>query len=203
MNPPLLFIQGVAPANGPFAQLPRLKDNARFVRVYDLDAPLLQDVRAVLIPAHTDQRALRAKRELLQAHLDQGGTLLLNGHIAYPFLNELTHFVPLIERRMDDLRIRRLAPHPIFDGVDEADLSFRRGVAGFYGRGHNPPPPGARPLNGIGTQAAPIDWLYENAQGGRLLMHSGNDLWMHAADRTSARRIAPQLLEWLLAGEPA
>jgi hypothetical protein len=91
-----------------------------------------------------------------------------------------------------------VSEHPVFAGVDTDDLSFRKGVAGFYGRGHNPPPAGARVLQRLSSpDGPPLDYVYHRPDGGRVLMHSGNDLWMYANDETSARRIAPQLLDWI------
>ncbi|GAB3366695.1 MULTISPECIES: hypothetical protein [Giesbergeria] len=200
MHPPLLFIEGVAPLGQAFFHLPLWREYGRAIRVYDLDAQCLEGVQAVLVAGHVDQRALQARQSLLDHYLQQGGSMVINGHVAYPFLPMLRPFVPLAERNMAGLQVQRLMEHPVFRGVDTYDLTYRRGVAGFYGRGHNPLPPGAKAIHGIGPQALPLDWELPLAGAGRLLVHGGNDLWMYAADNTSARRIAPQLLEWLLEG---
>lgn len=167
---------------------------------YDLPGRRLRDWNALLIPMHADQRHLRSLSSRLCGFLDNGGTLVVNGAVAHPFLPELTRFVPLPRRNLESLKVYRLAPHTIFDGVDATDLTYRRGVAGFYGRGHNPPPADALALNGLGPDRVPVDWLWLRGDGGRVLMHAGNDLWMYAEDRTSARRLLPQLQGWLLTG---
>lgn len=195
---PILYIRGVDNAMGAFSQTKDLQASADFCSVYDIASHHLADYQALLIPAHIDQKALQKQSSSLQSFLDQGGIFVINGHIVYPFLKELQVFEPLAERHLEDLRITRLAEHEIFSGVDVDDLTFRRGVAGFYGRGHNPMPNGALAIHGIGRAQQPLDWLYEHSNGGCILMHSSNDIWMHAADDTSANRIAPQLLSWLL-----
>ncbi len=188
---------------GAFAKLSEVQTHTRFVSVYDLGPDLFDGVQGVLVPAHIDQRALQKHQPLLQRHLDNGGRLVLNGHMVHLCLAWLKPFVPLPERNQVGLQITRLADHPVFDGVDPRDLTYRRGVAGFYGRGHNPMPDGARPIHGIGPEQHPLDWELPLHSGGRVLMHSGNDLWMYAADATSARRIAPQLVNWLKEGVTA
>ena len=85
----------------------------------------------------------------------------------------------------------------MFAGGDPEHLTFRRGVAGFYARGGNPPPDGARVLNTLGPDALAVDWVLALPGGGRLLTHSGNDLWMYAGSADSAGRIVPQLFDWL------
>lgn len=169
------------------------------VEQYRLDRLDLARYRAVLVSTHHDQRHLQARGAQLEAYLAGGGTLVFNGHVVRPFLRGLAPFVPSKGPGVEALRVRRLAEHPVFDGVTAEDLTFRRGVAGFYGRGCNPPPPGARPLNGVGPEALPLDWELAWPGGGRLLMHAGNDLWMYEEDASSAARLGPQLFDWLTA----
>lgn len=166
-------------------------------RVYDLAGLNLTCFGTIFVSAHTDQRAFSACSQQITAFLDTGGILVFNGHIAYPFLPELAPFVPVPGSSLNLLQVRRTGEHPVFADVDPQDLTFRRGVAGFYGRGHNPPPEGAMVLHRLSGGDAPLDWVWERPAGGTVLMHGGNDLWMYADDPSSAARIAPQLVAWV------
>lgn len=183
--------------NGPAALTGGPRPRAACVPLYGLQDLNLAAYRALLIPAHADQRYLMTQSGLLQDYLRSGGTVVLNGHVAYPFLPWLTPFVPGTGGGIAGLHVHRAAPHPVFDGVDPEHLTFRRGVAGFYARGGNPAPEGATVLNTLGADAQPIDWVLTLPGGGRLLTHSGNDLWMYAGSADSAGRIVPQLFDWL------
>lgn len=152
---------------------------------------------AILVSMLADQITLAEQSAKLEAFLDGGGILVFNGHLAHPPVRGLRPFVGVGGHGVDILRIHRLSDHPVFDGVDADDLTFRRGVAGFYARGYNPPPDQALVLNGIGPDRMPTDWVWHRQQGGTVFMHSGLDLWAYAADPTSAARMAPQLLSWL------
>jgi hypothetical protein len=167
---------------------------ARYLREVSDDELIACD--ALLVPAHIDQKGLARREAALIRFLDKGGTLVFNGHLVYPMLG-LLPFAPSAGGHKDDLVIERVNAHPVFDGVDDGDLSFRRGVSGFYGRGANPPPPGAVILHRMKADHAPLDWFWERPQGGRILMHAGNTMWMYLGDDSSAARIAPQLLAWL------
>jgi hypothetical protein len=158
----------------------------------------LCDVRALLVPMHADQRHLAGFRPVLEEFLAAGGTIVMCGQIAHPFLADLRPFVPLARMRPADLAVRIATRHPIWAGIDPNDLTFRRGVAGFYGRGENPPPVAATILTTVGHGRMAVDWLTERHHGGRLLVHGGNDLWSFADDDTTAARLAPQLIAWLL-----
>ena len=131
----------------------------------------------VIVPMHADQRHLAELTGDLQAHMDEGGSVLVNGHVARPFLPQLTPFVPLAGRGLDALRIHREVEHPLFEGVPTDSLTFTKGVAGFYGRGGNPAPPDAIVIHTVGTERLPVDWLVEYPSGGRLFVHSGNDIF--------------------------
>lgn len=163
----------------------------------------LASYAALLVSTQLDQRHFASLAPRLTAFLGAGGTIVFNGHLAYPFLPELETFRPLSRKNVEALTVRRVRPHPVFEGVDMRDLTFRRGVAGFYGRGCNPPPPGAEVLNGLGPEACPVDWLWHRPGGGRIFMHAGNDVWMDFAGETSAARVAPQLVRWAAGAEVA
>ncbi len=198
---PLLHLVSISHETQSFLTLPEAC-GMRSVGVRALTAADILHAKAILVPAHVDQRALATHATSLMHFLDGGGTLVFNGHLVYPVLPGLASFCPARGRGRADLMVERVAPHPVFDGVNVDDLSLRRGVAGFYARGANPPPAGARVLPRLTADGSPIDWIWRRPQGGQILMHSGNTMWMYVDDDTSAARIGPQLLRWLDAGAP-
>lgn len=196
---PCLFLKPIKGAGGDLPDIMGFVDNAVQVDHYRLHETDLTGYAALLLPAHLDQRYFGRITAQVEAFLDGGGTLVFNGHVAWPMLPEFRPFVPLPRIDLAHLQVHRLKPHPVFEGVDMQDLTYRRGVAGFYGRGHNPPPPGAVAVTGLGPERAPCDWVFERPRGGRIFMHAGNDLWMYAGSGCSAARIVPQLCHWAAA----
>ncbi|CAB3860839.1 hypothetical protein [Achromobacter deleyi] len=194
--PPIVYLNHWT-GNGPAALTGGESPRAEARPLYELAQWDLTRVRALLVPANVDQRFLLTQRDRLEAYLLAGGAMVFNGHVAYPFLRWLAPFVPGAARGLDGLRVHRAADHPVFDGVQGEHLTFRRGVAGFYARGGNPPPEGAQVLNTLGSDALPVDWVLALPGGGRLLAHAGNDLWMYAGSADTAGRIVPQLFAWL------
>ncbi len=169
--------------------------------LYGLPALDLNKFGALLVSMHIDQRFLASRAEQIASFLQDGGTVIANGHLAYPFLPGMNGFHPLENYGLKDLAVRRLMDHAVWAGVSENDLTFRRGVAGFYGRAWHEPPKGAMVVHVLGTPDRPLDFIYRVGRG-RVLFHGGNDLWQYGG-ADSAGRILPQLLHWMFAGEGA
>jgi hypothetical protein len=178
-------------------RMPVLGTRVDLAAMHALDRVELGCYRGLLIGLHADQRYLATRRAQLEAFLGQGGTIVVCGQIATPFLAELAPFEPLRDYRLDDLRVNLERPHAVWHGVVADDLTFQRGVAGFYGRGHSPPPEGARVINTLGPRRVPVDFECRPKAGGRLLVHAGNDLWGYLDAGTTASRMGLQLLDWI------
>lgn len=150
----------------------------------------------LLIPPLVDQEWLYRHRGVLRSYLDAGGTVVFSGHLHRPWLPGAGLFVPKPVTCVADYAVEVAADHPVFAGVTGRDLTFRRGVAGFFARGHHPPPAGARPLVTFAS-GEPVVYLDRVTTGGTLLVHAGNDLLGWVDGENTARRLVPQLLTWM------
>lgn len=194
---PLLHLRSISHEQPAFSRLLGEKGFAT-LQVRDITEASLKNRAVILAEAHIDQRALMGWRDALEQHLRAGGLIVFNGHLAYPLFAQLPLFRVAQGRGREDLVVEQVAEHPVFDGVDCDNLSFRRGVAGFYARGGNPMPAGARLLHRLRKDGSEVDWIWQRPQGGTIFMHSGNNMWLYQHDATSAARIAPQLVNWML-----
>ncbi|WP_322516231.1 hypothetical protein SR870_01190 [Rhodopseudomonas palustris] len=177
-------------------RLAGLDCTVRDVDLYALDAALLAGADALLIGMHMDQRFLKANAGLLDDHVTAGGRIAISGHVAHPFMAGLGPVQPLDGGGIADLTISRATAHPIWDGVALDDLTFRRGVAGFYGHAWHAPPKDAIVIHTLGPAHRPLDFIYPLGRGA-VLLHGGNDLWSFGGDDTT-RRLLPQLINWLV-----
>jgi hypothetical protein len=167
---------------------------------YELSTKLLHDVRAVILTMHQDQRWLHSRRHILKQFIDGGGTLVVQGQVAYPFAGGLSRFRPAANLRLPDYAIELHRDHQVFDGVDPVTLNRRRGVAGFYAHGSNPPPPEATVVSSMAGGRLAVDWEV-NVGKGRLFVHSGNDLWTTFSDTSANREFARRLVQWAITSE--
>ena len=177
MHPRWLYLRNSA-GDGP-QFFPKLKAHrVDLVQQYEADRLDWSPYVGVMVSMHADQRHLNEHREKLDTYLETGGTIIINGHVTQPYLPELGRYEPMPKRGLKELVIHREAEHPVFEGFDSDSLTFRRGVAGFYGRGTNPAPEGALVINSAGPDHVAVDWLYERPSGGRVFVHSGVEMWM-------------------------
>jgi hypothetical protein len=133
--------------------------------------------------------------------LDRGGRWFFNGHMLRPFMPGLGLYTPLTKPiRRPDFALTRLNDHPIFAGIDQNSLEESRGVAGFYGRGHNALPEGGLAVNGISAALFPIDWEWRRPAGGRIFSHAGNDLGGMGGEGGIGALLTQRVLAWC-AGE--
>jgi hypothetical protein len=174
--------------------------------MYELPAADLSPYIALIITGNVDQELLYRERQIIRDFLDAGKVLVFSGHLLHSWLPGAGTFVPKEIHSFRDYGIRIVKPHPIFEGVKEEDLTFRRGVAGFFARGHNPPPEGAEVLLEL-AGGEPVVYVDRRSTKGVILAHSGYDLLAHGLDRlyddgaprTTAGRIGPRLLDWIRA----
>jgi hypothetical protein len=178
------------------------RGHLRLVRERDLDAAHFAAASGLITTQHLGQVGLMQHAGSLQALLARGGRWIFNGHLARALVPGLGAYLPLGNPRRADFALTRLSHHPVFDGIDQKALEEDRGVAGFYGRGHNPMPQGATAINGIGPQLLPVDWDWALPGGGRILSHAGNDFWNSGDDDALKQVLADCALAWVSGAMP-
>lgn len=168
----------------------------RLVRERDLTAAHFAEASGLITTLHLDQIGFLRHAAPVKALLDRGGRWIFNGHMLRPIVPGLGIYVPLAEQHRPDYALTRLHEHPVFAGIDQKALEENMGVAGFYGRGHNPMPPGAIAINGLGPRRLPVDWDWALPGGGHILSHAGNDFWSSGDDDALKQVLAGRAAAW-------
>ncbi|MCC7367198.1 MAG: phosphate starvation-inducible protein PhoH [Chloroflexi bacterium] len=166
--------------------------------IYDLPALDLSAYGGLIVSSGCDQEFLLLHRDRVRAFLDAGKVLAFSGHLFRPWLPGAGMFHPKTIRSYHDYVVSLVADHPVFEGVRAEDLTFRKGVAGFFARGHHEPPAGAEIIAML-PGGEPIVYVDRVSTRGVILVHAGNDLLASVDRDSTAGRIAGQLLRWMLA----
>ncbi|MGQ0575904.1 MAG: hypothetical protein ACT4RN_17115 [Pseudonocardia sp.] len=149
----------------------------------------------VVVPATADQEFLARHRGVLERYLDGGGTLHFGGQVHRDWLPGASAFVPLARPGLASYRVAEIVPHPIFDGVEPDDLTFRRGVAGFFARGHHPVPDGAEVLLRL-AGGEPATYVDQVSTRGTIVVHASGDLLGLGEHNGTGARVPGQLVAW-------
>ena len=142
-----------------------------------------------------DQDAMMGLRPALARFLDAGGRWVFNGHLVRPLVDGVQPYQPMTAPKRADFTLTQRVDHPIFEGFALQELEANNGVAGFYGRGANPPPVGAVVLNTLGDGVA-VDWVWHRPEGGAIFSHAGNDLAQIATMHQIGARVWANLIAW-------
>jgi len=169
------------------------------VRERDLTREHFDQASGLITTTHLDQLGFPVWSDAVQALLNRGGRWFFNGHILRELIPGLGIYQPIVRAKRSDLVLTALNPHPIFEGVDLKGLEENNGVAGFYGRGHNPLPAGATPVTGVGPNRFPLDWEWKLPSGGKMFSHAGNDLGAGMSGVNPTQElIGPRVIAWTL-----
>lgn len=143
---------------------------------------------ALIVTPNVDQEYLAWQQRVIRDYLDRGGVVVFGGHLHRDWLPGASSFVPLTNRSLDGYRVVEVADHPIFRGMGTG-VTFRRGVAGFFARGHHPLPPGAEVLTRL-FGGEPATYLDRVSTAGTIVVQATSDLLSYCGDA---------LLDWIIA----
>lgn len=150
----------------------------------------------IVVPTMIDQEHLTRHRSVIRSYLDGGGVLIFGGQIHRDWLPGAARFEAITPASLRSYRVAEIAEHPIFEGVEPDDLTFRRGVAGFFARGHHRPPAGAEVLIRL-SGGEPVTYVDRVSTAGTIILQSNGDLLAYGdEDSSSAARIPAQLISW-------
>ncbi|MBQ9238720.1 MAG: hypothetical protein IJ191_05320 [Treponema sp.] len=194
---PVLFLQFDGVDMGTADMVNREEfDFIRCINQYDFDNTDLNRYGGLLIPMSIDQYILQRNGKRIQQFLEAGGRVFHSGHIILPYLACLSEYKQLVPPKWRDFMVTQLMPHPVYEGYNASELSMNRGVAGFYSRGSNPPPVGARVITAIRNGTVPVDWEFDVGDG-MLYVHAGNDLYHCSHDSKTVLHLFRNTVRYL------
>ena len=161
-----------------------------------LEECLLQGgFKVVLVPTGTDQILLYEHKYLINGFLENGGILL-------SFAQNFMHWLPgnsLYITSEIPLKSRKIltCKHPITKGVKDYDITYRRGVCGFFSRGYfNPPSQAEIFLKDNANEC--VGYIDFHSTKGVILSTAGADLFGYGFfEQSTDKRLGLNLLIWL------
>ena len=170
------------------------QSEVKIVNQYDKYS--LKQVSGVIIGMSLDLYELQKRKHEFEEFLQDGGRMFYSGHAAISFLSFLSVYEPINNIKLEDFFISKNSEHIIYKDLDIKYFEKSKGVAGFYSRGCNPPPKGAKIITSIKQGSVPCDWEFSFCKG-RFYAHSGNDLYTCSGDEAINKKVFNNILEFL------
>ena len=174
-----------------------MQDNFTMVDQYDFEDIDLKPFACIVVHDFIDQEYMFRQKERILTFLNEGKIVIFAGHLCKEWLPGCTLFTPKEINSYKDYEISVVTPHSIFEGVDPDEMTFNRGVAGFFARGtHSPVPEEAEVLLSLPGDM-PVTYIDRRTTKGTILAHAGRDLFAFRMDNKTTGRISRQLLDWI------
>lgn len=149
----------------------------------------------LIIDEYVDQELMFQYKDKVAAFLDAGNVLFFAGHLFKQWIPGANLFVPKPIASHLDYEVK-LIGHPVFAGVKSEDITYSKGVAGFFCRGHHPLPKGAEVMLELAGNI-PITYTDRVSSKGAIIVHAGRNLLSKGRADNSSSKIKPQLMVWL------
>lgn len=193
---PIAFLDPGNAFTGGLLDRPPLDRAMERVDQYALPETDLDRYAGIVVSSQADQEYLLGYAERIRGFLETGRVLVFSGHLCTPWLPGAAAFREKEIDGPEDYHVAEVRDHPVFEGVRAEDLTYQKGVAGFFARGHHPPPPGAEVLVRL-EGGEPVVYVDEATTRGTMLVHSGNDLIGFGRRDSTAARIPGQMIDWM------
>ncbi|MGW6380081.1 phosphate starvation-inducible protein PhoH [Peribacillus butanolivorans] len=175
---------------------PKYQEDFTFIDTYELPDIDLKSFKCLVIQGLIDQKFLYKHKELIHEFLNDKKVIVFCGNIFMDWLPGGSNFIPKTIHSFQDYVVSVHQLHPIFEGVEEDDMTYNKGVSGFFARGHHPIPDRAEVLLTL-PGGEPITYIDRHSTKGTILVHSGNDLFGSMNVKKTTVRISFQLMQWV------
>lgn len=163
---------------------------------YDLHETDLSPYICLIIGGSSDQEYLLKHKEIIANFLNEGKIIIFGGHLFRPWLPGGQDFIPREIKSHLDYHITILEEEPFFAGVNPLEMTYRKGVAGFFARGHHPMPEGATPLLAL-PDGEPTLYIDRVTTKGTLMVSSGATLFGFEHFNDSTQPITQRAINWI------
>ena len=170
------------------------QSEVKIVNQYDKYS--LKQVSGVIMGMSLDLYELQKRKHEFEEFLQDGGRMFYSGHAAISFLSFFSVYEPINNIKLEDFFISKNSEHIIYKDLDIKYFEKSKGAAGFYSRGCNPPPKGAKIITSIKQGSVPCDWEFSFGKG-KFYAHSGNDLYACSGDEAINKKVFNNILEFL------
>ncbi len=167
-----------------------------FMNIYKVNDDTLKAYECLIVTDQCDQEFLYENKAVIERFLEAGKLVLFFGNLATPWLPGVSLFEPKEIKNYRDYDVQIIGENPIYAGLEADDFIKRRGVAGFFARGHHVPNKGADIYATLGENK-PVTFADRVTTNGTVFVHGGFELFDYMMnDQSKTERLTANLIQW-------
>lgn len=172
-------------------------DHVTFIDQYEIGKADLSDFNVLVVTDFIDQEYLYEQKEVIEQFLNEGKIVVSCAHLFRPWLPGAGLFMPQKITKHSDYFMEPAHDNTFYRNVDMQELTYRKGVSGFYARGSHPIVNKESEVVLRFTDGTPIAFIDRTATKGTVVASAARDFLTYATGENSTQLIAPQFLAWL------
>ncbi|HLR20347.1 MAG TPA: hypothetical protein VK115_10670 [Staphylococcus sp.] len=167
-----------------------------YIPQYDFHTLDIYKFDAIIIPNFVDQLYFHQHRTLLEEYLNTKKVIVFFGHLFKPWLPNTSLFMPQPIQHFSDYAVYPNNDSAIYAHVEVDDMTFNKGVAGFFARGYYQTRP-EHEIHLTFRNGHVVTYVDRNATSGTLFIHAGRSLLGYVDQNKTTDYISQQFMTWL------
>lgn len=150
----------------------------------------------IMVPNFADQENLYMHKNVFDEFLKEQKIIVFFGHLFRPWLPGAPLFMPEKIKHFSDYNLYPKNNSSIFKGVLTEDMTFKKGVAGFFARGHYYADKNSE-IHLIFESGHVCSYADRHSTRGTIFVHAGRSLLGYHSEGKTTDVLRPQFIKWL------
>lgn len=163
---------------------------------YDIGIFDFNEFDIIIVPNFADQENLYMHKNVISNFLETGKIVVFFGHLFRPWLPGAPLFMPEKIKHFSDYNLYPQNGSLIFKGVLTEDMTFKKGVAGFFARGHYHADEKCE-VHLIFESGHICSYADRHSAKGTVFVHAGRSLLGYHSEGKTTDLLRRQFIDWL------
>lgn len=150
----------------------------------------------IIVPNFADQENLYMHKNVIENFLKEKKIVVFFGHLFRSWLPGSSLFMPEKVNHFSDYNLYSENNSPIFIGVMTEDMTFKKGVAGFFARGHYHADERCE-IHLVFKSGNVCAYADRHSTAGTIFVHGGRSLLGYHSEGSTTDLIRQQFIGWL------
>lgn len=169
----------------------------RQVPQYEIKSYDFSEINVIMIPNFSDQENLYMHKDVIETFLNERKIVVFFGHLFRQWLPETPLFMPEKITHFTDYNLYQQNNTSIFKDVKTEDMTFNKGVAGFFARGHYIVDSSCEVHLSFGNGHT-VSYADRTTTAGTIFVHGGRSLLDYYEQGKSTDVLRAQFIDWLI-----